>query len=63
MALYLYAVKVLRHPPVNKHDKYWVVVKQPSDELPSYSYGIALGKPITIGYRAYLKPATAAGPD
>jgi hypothetical protein len=63
MAPYLYAVKVLRQQPLNPPDKYWVVVPQPSNELPSYSYGIALDKPITIGYRAYLNPVTASGPD
>ena len=62
-ASYLYAVKVLRQPPSDGTDKYWVVVPLPSDKLPSYSYGIALDKPITIGYRAYLNPVTASGPD
>lgn len=70
MAPYLYAVKVVRRPPSDKQDKFWVMVPEPPCEippcekpLPSYNYGIALDKPICIGYRAYLNPATGAGPD
>lgn len=70
MAPYLYAVKVLRRPPSDKQERFWVVVPEPPCEiapceapLPSYNHGIALDKPISIGYRAYLNPATGAGPD
>lgn len=69
MAPYLYAVKVLRRPPSDKHEKFWVRVPEPpcaappcEAPLPSYNHGIALDKPICIGYRAYLNPATGAGP-
>jgi hypothetical protein len=69
MAPYLYAVKVVRRPPSDTHEKFWVVVPEPpcavppcEAPLPSYNHGIALDKPITIGYRAYLNPATGAGP-
>lgn len=61
MAPYLYAVKVLRQPPQDKHERYFVVVPESTPEAPGY--GIALDAPITIGYRAYLNPATAAGTD
>ena len=63
MAPYLYAVKVLRNPPTDKHEKYWIVVPETAPEGESPDHGIALDKPITIGYRAYLNPATNAGPD
>jgi hypothetical protein len=65
MAPYLYAVKVLRQPPQDKHDKYFVVVPTATPEHPCASPGYCLGlnDPIIIGYRAYLNPATASGPD
>lgn len=70
MAPYLYAVKVMRQPPADKDDKFWIRVPEPpceippcDESLPSYNHGIALDKPICIGYRAYLNPATGAGPD
>jgi hypothetical protein len=70
MAPYLYAVRVMRQTPPDEHDKFCVRVPEPPCEtppceepLPSYNHGIALDKPICIGYRAYLNPATGAGPD
>ena len=70
MAPYLYAVKVMRQPAPDKHARFWVRVPEPPCEmppceepLPSYNHGIALDKPICIGHRAYLNPATGAGPD
>ena len=70
MAPYLYAVKVMRRPPTDRHEKFWVVVPEPpcavapcEAPLPSYNHGIAPDRPISIGYRAYLNPATGAGPD
>jgi hypothetical protein len=65
MAPYLYAVKVLRQPPQDKHDKYVVVVPTATSEHPCASPGYCLGldDPIFIGYRAYLNPATASGAD
>jgi hypothetical protein len=65
MAPYLYAVKVLRQPPQDKHDKYFVIVPTATPEHPCASPGYCLGldDPIIIGYRAYLNPATASGAD
>jgi hypothetical protein len=65
MAPYLYAVKVLRQPPQDKGDNYYVVVPTATPEHPCTSPGYCLGlnDPIIIGYRAYLNPATASGPD
>ncbi|MCE5297363.1 MAG: PEGA domain-containing protein, partial [Methanoregulaceae archaeon] len=65
MAPYLYAVKVLRQPPQDKLDKYYVVVPTATPEHPCESpgYCIGLDDPIIIGYRAYLNPATASGAD
>jgi len=65
MAPYLYAVKVLRQPPQDKHDKYFVVVPTATSDHPceSPSYCINLTDPIIIGYRAYLNPATGSGAD
>jgi hypothetical protein len=65
MAPYLYAVKVQRQPPQDKHDKYFVVVPTATPEHPCASPGYCLGlnDPIIIGYRAYLNPATASGAD
>jgi hypothetical protein len=65
MAPYLYAVKVLRQPPQDKTDKYYVVVPTANPEHPceSPSYCLGLDDPIIIGYRAYLNPATASGAD
>jgi hypothetical protein len=70
MAPYLYAVKVTRRPPPDRHERFWVRVPEPPCEippcqapLPSYNHGIELDKPVCIGYRAYLNPATGAGPD
>ena len=61
LARYLYAVRLVRTPPTDKADKHWIVVPSESDK--GSSYRIALDQPITIGYRAYLNPATSAGPD
>jgi PEGA domain len=65
MAPYLYAVKVLRQPPKDKDDTYYVVVPTTNPEHPCASPGYCLGlnDPILIGYRAYLNPATASGAD
>lgn len=65
MAPYLYAVKVLRRPSSDKHDKYVVVVPgaDPETQCQSPSHCIDLANPMMIGYRAYLNPATASGPD
>jgi hypothetical protein len=65
MAPYLYAVKVLRQPPQDKNDKYYVIVPTSTPEHPCASPGYCLGlnDPIIIGYRAYLNPATASGAD
>ena len=65
MAPYLYAVKVLRQPPQDKNDKYYVVVPTSTPEHPCANPGYCLGldDPIIIGYRAYLNPATASGAD
>ena len=65
MAPYLYAVKVLRQPPQDKDDNYFVVVPTATPEHPCASPGSCLGlnDPIIIGYRAYLNPATASGAD
>jgi hypothetical protein len=65
MAPYLYAVKVLRQPPEDENDKYFVVVPTATSEHPCASPGSCLGldDPIIIGYRAYLNPATASGAD
>jgi hypothetical protein len=65
MAPYLYAVKVQRQPPQDKHDKYVVVVPTNTSEHPCVSPGYCLGlnDPMFIGYRAYLNPATASGAD
>jgi hypothetical protein len=65
MAPYLYAVKVMRQPPQDKHDKYYVIVPTATPEHPCASPGYCIGltDPITIGYRAYLNPATASGAD
>lgn len=63
MAPYLYAVKVLRRPPDDKHEKYWVVVPETAPPGTSPSHGVALDRPLTIGYRAYLNPVTHAGPS
>jgi hypothetical protein len=58
-------VKVLRQPPQDRSDKYFVVVPTATPEHPCTSPGYCLGldDPIIIGYRAYLNPATASGPD
>lgn len=61
LARYLYAVRLLRTPPTDSSEKHWVVVPSESDR--GSSYRIALDRPITVGYRAYLNPATSAGPD
>ncbi len=65
MAPYLYAVKVLRQPPQNEQDNYYVIVPTSTPEHPCASPGSCLGlnDPMTIGYRAYLNPATASGAD
>jgi hypothetical protein len=65
MAPYLYAVKVLRQPPQDKNDKYYVVVPTSTPEHPCANPGYCLGldDPVIIGYRAYLNPATASGAD
>src|SRR5690606_27876460 len=65
MARYLFAVKVLRQPPQDKHDKYFVIVPTATSDHPceSPSYCINLTDPIIIGYRAYLNPATGSGAD
>jgi len=65
MAPYLYAVKVMRQPPQDKHDKYFVIVPTATPEHPCASPGYCIGLtgPITIGYRAYLNPVTASGAD
>jgi hypothetical protein len=65
MAPYLYAVKVLRQPPEDENDKYYVVVPTSTPEHPCANPGYCLGldDPIIIGYRAYLNPATASGAD
>jgi hypothetical protein len=65
MAPYLYAVKVLRQPPEDTQDTYFVVVPTATPDHPCASPGYCLGlnDPIIIGYRAYLNPATASGAD
>lgn len=61
LARYLYAVRLLRKAPTDSAEKYSVVVPSESDQ--GSAYRIALDRPITVGYRAYLNPATSAGPD
>ena len=61
LARYLYAVRLRRTAPTDSSDKYSVVVPSESDK--GSAYRIALDRPITVGYRAYLNPATSAGPD
>ncbi|MBP1929490.1 hypothetical protein J2741_002037 [Methanolinea mesophila] len=65
MAPYLYAVKVLRQPPQDTNEKYYVVVPTSTPEHPCAEPGYCLGldDPIMIGYRAYLNPHTASGAD
>lgn len=69
-AKYLYAIKVLRNAP-SKDDpsyNYSVVVPREPDTSPGTyprqgpAYAISLDKPITLGYRAYVNPATNVGP-
>lgn len=62
MAKYLYAVKVVRKNQADGNDKYTIVVPTPEGQA-TPSYGIALDKPVMIGYRSYLNPHTKIGPD
>ena len=59
---YLYAVRVLRQPPADPEKKPWITVPEPTPEGGPAS-GIVLTDPVTIGYRAYVNPATTHGPD
>ncbi len=68
-AKYLYAIKVLRNAP-SKDDptyNYSVVVPREPDTTPGTNppqgpaYAIPLDRPITLGYRAYVNPATNVG--
>lgn len=67
---YLYAVRVARHPPLQSLGQEtppedvppFVVVAEPTTEDGPAS-GIELDAPVTIGYRAYLNPATGSGPS
>ena len=62
---YLYAVRVVRNPPLQSPSQElppFVVVNEPTTEDGPAS-GIALDAPVTIGYRAYLNPATGSGPS
>ncbi|MRR58351.1 MAG: hypothetical protein EG824_09090 [Deltaproteobacteria bacterium] len=61
-AKYLYAVRVLRQPPVDPDKKPWITVPEPTPEGGPAS-GILLADPLNIGYRAYVNPATTHGPD
>ena len=65
MAPYLYAVKVLRQPPQDTQEHYYVIVPTSTPENPCAEPGYCLGldDPVIIGYRAYLNPATASGAD
>jgi hypothetical protein len=64
MARYLYAVQVVRKARAAARDPYRVVVPEfgDSEAAPFYPDVIPLDKPARIGYRAYLNPATGAGP-
>ena len=64
MARYLYAVRVVRKARAAARDPYCVVVPElgDSEAAPFYPDVIPLDKPARIGYRAYLNPATGAGP-
>ena len=68
MAPYLYAVRIVRHRRVDAGQKYYVVVpgldpdKESEYGPPFYPDVIGLDKPVFIGYRAYVNPATKAGP-
>jgi hypothetical protein len=64
MARYLYAVRVVRKARATGWDPYRVVVPEFGDSqaAPFYPDVIPLDRPAMIGYRAYLNPATGAGP-
>jgi len=62
MARYLYAVRVVRQARAVPRDPYCVVVPEQGVAGPYYPDAIPLDKPAMIGYRAYLNPATGAGP-
>jgi hypothetical protein len=62
MARYLYAVRVVRPARANPRDPYCVVVPDQGVAGPLFPDAIPLNKPAMIGYRAYLNPATGAGP-
>jgi hypothetical protein len=62
MARYLYAVRVVRSALANPRDSYSVVVPDQGVAAPLFPDAIPLDKPAMIGYRAYLNPATGAGP-
>ena len=62
MARYLYAVRVVRKARAPARDRYCVIVPEQGVAGPFYPDAIPLEKPAMIGYRAYLNPATGAGP-
>jgi len=65
MAPYLYAVRIVRQAGWKQQDPYCLMVpdlKNSKLNEPFYPDVIPLDKPMLIGYRAYLNPATKAGP-
>jgi hypothetical protein len=64
VARYLYAVRVVRKARAAAADPYRIVVPEFGDSqaAPFYPDVIPLDRPAMIGYRAYLNPATGAGP-
>ncbi len=64
MARYLYAIRVVRTARAAAQDPYLVVVPESGSPAtaPFYPDVIPLDRPAMIGYRAYLNPATGAGP-
>jgi hypothetical protein len=67
-AKYLYAIKIRRAASKYLSDDYTLIVPSQPEDNPSTdprkgpAYAIPLERPITLGYRAYLNPATNAGP-
>lgn len=59
---YLYAVRVVRSCLKDTVNNPFVEVAEPTTKDGPAS-GIALDAPVTIGYRAYLNPATGSGPS
>lgn len=65
MAPYLYAARVVRKSRAAERDRCSIIVPGLDDSRvgpPFHTDVIGLDKPVFIGYRAYLNPATGSGP-